>query len=40
MKYGTDTEFYVVIVCRVYKGSVRFNINITAFKNHEKILAL
>ena len=30
MKYGTD--FYVVILCQVYKSSVRFNTNTTSFK--------
>ena len=32
MKHEGNSEFYVVIVCRVYKGAVRFNTNTTAFK--------
>ena len=34
---GTYTKFYAVIVCRVYKGSVRFNTIATAFKNQEEL---
>ena len=32
MKMGLDAKFYAVIVCRVYKGSVRFITIATAFK--------
>ena len=40
LKWNIYTKFYAVIVCRVYKGSVRFNTIATAFKKHEKILSL
>ena len=40
MKMNIYTKFYAVIVCRVYKGSVRFNTIATAFKKHEKISSL
>ena len=34
-------KFYAVIVCRVYKGSVRFNTIATAFKkSRENIIPL
>ena len=37
---GAYAKFYTVIVCRVYKGSVRFNTIAAAFKNHDKLLSL
>ena len=32
MEHKGNSKLYVVIVCRVYKGAVRFNTNTTAFK--------